>query len=524
MRRAVLTLVILCVASLRMTGDKAGGAGVADAVTQRGSNDTASLIDGQRNLREMLLSDRQRPVYHFVSPEGACVPFDPNGAIFWNGQYHLFYIFQDKRGHCWGHVSSKDLLHWRWHLTALAPKPGDPDTGIFSGNCFVNKKGEATILYHGISAGNCIATSSDKDLAHWTKRASNPVIPKPAPGSEAARLCRFVGDGFGWLENDTYYAVTGTVSLFKADTLDKWKYVGPFFAHDMPDVESGEDRACPHFCRIGDKYLFLCICHSKGTRYYLGDWKNNQFYPNFHARMNWDGGYCFAPSMLVDGKGRHVMWAWVEDCASQAPMTEGWSGVMTLPRILSLRDGGGLHIEPAEELKQLRMNPKVYEHVTLRNGASVPLEGVSGDCVEIAMTVKPGDAKRIGLRVRRSPDGSEQTPITFDLAQNQIRVDVSKSTLNDKVKYYARSLVPVENNHLVTEQVAPFALAKGKTLDVRVFLDHSIIEIYANGKQCVTQRVYPTRDDSLGIEFFCEGGGAEIESLQAWEMAPTNAW
>ncbi|MHC4543954.1 MAG: LamG domain-containing protein, partial [Planctomycetota bacterium] len=109
-----------------------------------------NLVTAQRQLRKKLLSDPHRPTYHFVTPEGRCMPFDGNGAIFWNGKYHLCYIFQDDRGHCWGHASSKDLLHWRWHSPALFPAPGDIDRGIFSGNCFVNKKGEATILYHGV--------------------------------------------------------------------------------------------------------------------------------------------------------------------------------------------------------------------------------------------------------------------------------------------------------------------------------------------------------------------------------------
>ena len=50
-----------------------------------------------RALRERLLSDPHRPGYHFVIPEGTGMPFDPNGAIFWNGRYHMFYIFQDER-------------------------------------------------------------------------------------------------------------------------------------------------------------------------------------------------------------------------------------------------------------------------------------------------------------------------------------------------------------------------------------------------------------------------------------------
>jgi sucrose-6-phosphate hydrolase SacC (GH32 family) len=63
-------------------------------------------------FREKLLSDPYRPGYHFIVPEGRCMPFDPNGAIYWQGRYHLFYIFQDKRGHNWGRVSSTDLFHW----------------------------------------------------------------------------------------------------------------------------------------------------------------------------------------------------------------------------------------------------------------------------------------------------------------------------------------------------------------------------------------------------------------------------
>jgi hypothetical protein len=76
-------------------------------------DDVPNQIAGQLKIRELFLSDPHRPIYHFVSFEGRCMPFDPDGAIFWNGKYHLCYIFQDERGHCWGHASTKDLLHWR---------------------------------------------------------------------------------------------------------------------------------------------------------------------------------------------------------------------------------------------------------------------------------------------------------------------------------------------------------------------------------------------------------------------------
>jgi len=96
-------------------------------------------------VSKRVCEDPLAPVYHFIAPEGDCMPFDPNGAIYWHGRYHLFYIYQDPAlpagGHCWGHASSPDLLHWTFHAPALKPEPGDPDVGIFSGCALVSKEG-----------------------------------------------------------------------------------------------------------------------------------------------------------------------------------------------------------------------------------------------------------------------------------------------------------------------------------------------------------------------------------------------
>ncbi|GAI97821.1 unnamed protein product, partial [marine sediment metagenome] len=185
------------------------------------------LIKHVRQLRARFLTDGHRPTYHFVVPEGLAMPFDPNGCIYWKGRYHLFYIFQNSElphgGHCWGHVSSLDLVHWIHHPTALVPQPGDPDKGIFSGNAFVNKQGEATILYHGCGVGNCIAISSDDDLNNWTKPPVNPIVSNPKEGDpDFGKYSSW--DPHGWLEGDTYYAIFGGVSptLFRSDDLINW--------------------------------------------------------------------------------------------------------------------------------------------------------------------------------------------------------------------------------------------------------------------------------------------------------------
>lgn len=195
---------------------------------------------------------------------------------------------------------------------------------------------------------------------------------------------------------------------------------------------------------------------------------------------------------------------------------------MTLPRVLSLGEDGTLRIEPIEELKQLRMHGKRIKHIRVVDGSPVTLGDVSGDCLELDTTIKPGDAKRFGIKVRCSPGGEEQTVIECDRSAKSLKIDVSKSSLED-IKYYTFCMRGGANPE-VTAQAAPFELKDGEKLQLRVFLDRSILEVFANARQCVTQRIYPARNDSVGVALFSEGGFVEIESLQAWQMAATNHW
>jgi sucrose-6-phosphate hydrolase SacC (GH32 family) len=493
------------------------------------SDDTVDRVAAQRALRETMLADPHRPTYHFVSPEGICGPFDPNGAIYWNGRYHLGYIFQNELGHCWGHASSADLLHWRHHSPMLVPNYGDVDRGIFSGNSFVGKGGEAVTLYHGVDAGNCIATSTETDLEHWTKLPSNPIVPIPEKGSSEEKLYRS-WDPHGWLEDDTYYAIFGgggfsgsAATIFKADTLDDWQYVGPLFDEDMPEVDDFEDVSCPDFFKLGNKHALLCISHPRGARIYLGDWKDEKFYPESHQRMNWPGGTFFAPESCLDKQGRRIFWAWVLDCKSA---DHGWSGTMSLPRILSLPEDGVLRIEPIPELRQLRQNERMHKNIRVEAGKAVRLDDIQGSTLELALTIDPGKAESFGVKVCVSPDGQEQTVIKCNPTAGILSVDIAQSTLDKSVYYktFAMNFMKLKDNHDVTRQVAPFTLQPGEKLNLRIFIDRSILEVFANDRQCITQMIYPTREDSVGVELFSDGGTIAVESLHAWDMAAPNPW
>jgi beta-fructofuranosidase len=485
------------------------------------------LINHSRELRAKLLSDPLRPTYHFVAPEGIAMPFDPNGCIYWKGKYHLMYIFQDLNlpngGHCWGHVSSIDLLHWTHHPTALAPLPGDPDQGIFSGNAFVNKRGEATILYHGCGVGNCIATSSEDNLVNWKKLPENPIVPSPKEGEpDFGKYSSW--DPHGWLEEDTYYAIFGggTPTLFKSDDLINWKYLNPFIKTENVWIDPDEDCSCPDFFKLGDKYMLLCISHKRGCRYYLGRFENETFYPESHARMNWAGGTCFAPESLVDDKGRRIFWAWVLDRRPiETQRVYGWSGVMTLPRVLSLAEDGTLQIEPIEELARLRLNHRKYENIEISADKEIVIDDIRGDSLELIVEMELQNAHEFGVTVRRSPDGLEQTVISCDPESKLLKIDFSKSSLDTNIKYWTLCMGGGDNPQ-VQSQEAPFELQKGESLKLRIFLDRSILEVFANGRQCITQQIYPTRNDSLGVSLFSRGGSTNVKSINAWDMAPAN--
>ncbi|MCX6908689.1 MAG: GH32 C-terminal domain-containing protein [Verrucomicrobia bacterium] len=465
-----------------------------------------------RQFRNHLLSDPHRPAYHFVIPEDYAGPFDPNGAIFWRGRYHLFYIYQENRVHCFGHVSSVDLIHWRQHPTPLYPTEGSADRGMFSGNCFINKRGEATMLFHGVGAGNCIATSSDDNLDRWTKLPSNPIIPNPKGKEPYASW-----DPHGWVEGDTYYALFGgnpgsgkPPSTFKATELDGWKYVGPFLHHEMPDVAANEDISCPDFFKLGNKRVLVCIAHNRGNRYYVGEWKNEQFVPEVHERMSWVDNTYFAPESLEAPDGRRILWGWIFDQRSgETKRASGWSGELALPRVLTLGDDNRLRQKPIEELRRLRHNEQTQQNIAVAADKEIVLSKIAGNTIELELQIEPQDAKQVGIKVCRSPDHEEETLVFYDAAEQKLKLDTNKSSLAEGPKKI---------------EAAPFALKPGELLTLRVFVDRSVVEVFANDRQAALRRIYPMRSDSLGVSVFANGGAAKVRQVKAWQMAPSNPY
>jgi beta-fructofuranosidase len=508
--------------------------------------DLLELVDNARAVRALVQSDPHRPIYHFVAPEGYAFPFDPNGAIYWKGKYHLGFIYQKcptrdfsfDSGHVWGHAVSTDLLHWTLYPDMLNFAEGDRERGIFSGGAFLSKDGVPHLIYHGFgAAANLLARATDDDLKVW-KKLPNPALNESTPPNESFS----VFDPCAWYDqkSDCYYQISGGMKpgLFKSRDMHEWEYLGDVINGENKMRHSFEDIACPAFFPVGDKSMLLFISHTLGAQYYIGDLSNDRFTPEQHGRMNWPGGSFFAIEQLNDAKGRNIIWGWITQHTKPPHLRDyGWSGIMSLPRVVSLDETGTLQINPPEELKLIRLQETRQDDIVLQSNQEIALQA-SGTSIELKIEFTGDGRSPFGIKVLASPDGREETIIRYEPAQEQLVIDFSRSSVAAPVSVPSFLFPQVgepgfhpetNDSHKpfldrVSAQKAPLKLRGGEALKLNVFLDRSVIEVFANGRQAMTQLVYPELQGSTGIKVFSGNETVRVKNIQSWMLAETNAY
>lgn len=464
-----------------------------------------------------------RPRFHLLPREGWTN--DPIGPIFWGGRYHLFHQANPEgafwaRPH-WGHFASADLVHWEHLPIAMSPTQDGVDAdGCYSG-CIVDHDGVATMYYTGVRGAvgpaqqqaTCVATSTDPDLRVWAKYPGNPVTVPPV----GYDLLGF-RDPFVWRDGDRWRQLVGSgiagrggaLFLYASTDLRSWTFLGPALIGD--GRAQGEDWTalmweCPALLPFGAPdgggSVLLVSLHDETRTHYpvamLGSFDGREFVPHRMQRMDFGPDY-YAPCVMVDARGRRICWGWAwEARAAGTQGVAGWAGVLTLPRVLT-DHGGRLGVEPLDELRRLRSTRLPVTAEPCADGWRAA--GAGGDTIEVLVDIAPVDGP-VGVRVRCSPDGAERTEITYDRARAVLRVDRDHASLDPGA--------------LGGVYEGPLALG-AEPLRLRVFVDRSLVEVYANGVTVATLRIYPSRPDSLGVEVFGPGGDPPVTRFEAYRM------
>lgn len=220
-------------------------------------------------------ADPLRPVYHFRPP--AQWTNDPNGTIYHDGWYHLFYQhnpFAPQWGPMyWGHARSRDLVRWEHLPIALAPSHELGETHCYSGCAAVNGQGQPLLFYTSVSLGKndqgknvqtrpCEqwAAVSDDWIA-WRKHPGNPMLPPQPDFREDWR------DPFFFRHEGRAFIVVGMcgpgTALYEAedDTLSRWTYRG---------LISDLSAECPNFFPLQGKFVYLSSPFN-AVEYRVGD-------------------------------------------------------------------------------------------------------------------------------------------------------------------------------------------------------------------------------------------------------------
>ncbi len=508
-----------------------------------------------------------RPRYHASVPGGWSN--DPNGTIWCGGKAHLFfqhYPYKPQWGTMhWGHLVSEDLIRWEPLPVALRPdQPYEAICGCCSGSA-IEKDGRLWLLYTAAQPTlqrQCLAVSDDGGV-RFQKDPDNPILTADMLSDEVSPLD--FRDPRLFEKDGRYYFIAGirllngaedrakaaamvdnpsaleelrspsagslsgaenenpglgNLCLCRSRDLRHWDYVGhlldpqPEFSpeyyalhgvYECPDYFELDGREVllsspQNLPRMGQRYQNI---HS--GLYLLGrlDFETGRFRVDTIGEL--DAGFDFyAAQTLKLPDGRIVMIAWKEMWDRSYPtQAEGWAGTYTLPRELRVRDGRLIQ-RPIRELETRRANPVTVEVLRVRDG-SAAVDGIAGNVLELHCKLRPGTARRAGLRLFRGTE--HETLLYADPAAGELVLDRSHSGL------------PLKGREKDV-RVRRCALDRSDEIELELFLDVSSLEVFVNGGVSVlTANVYPDPED-LGIAFFSEGGEAEFTEIRKYDIIP----
>ncbi|XP_030753212.1 uncharacterized protein LOC115880207 [Sitophilus oryzae] len=440
------------------------------------------------------------PTFHLAPPKGWMS--DPNGLQYFNGYYHFYFQHNPNSpvwgSMHWGHSKSTNMLKWEHLPFALEPSLPEDIDGIFSGSAVIND-GNLTVMYTGASGNlthqtQCLARSSDGLI--FEKLG---VVLKQDGNDSNFRDPRV------WRQGNSWFVVIGSITennrgevlLYQSDDLISWEYHGV-----LADANEtlGYMWECPDFFALGDKQILLInpqgmeqngydFQNLHQTGYFVGTWQPREEYIIEKGFREIDHGHDFyASQTFLAPDGRRILVSWMGMWESPFPeQGDGWAGMLTLPRELTLSEDGTIKIKPIKEVKDYRTEDVSYENSVNLNDNSIYVlkEQVSSNEIIIELDPVKSNASTYGVRL-----GDEGQGVSVYVDATKERLFLERS--------YPQFNISRSDRSVAVDLSIPIYLD--------IFIDNSSIEVFVNdGQSVLTSRIYPTELQRTLVVFHSEG-------------------
>lgn len=479
---------------------------------------------------ERYAGDILRPSFHGMPSAGWTN--ETHGATYYNGKYHVFFQKNPNGPYMsrlnWGHIVSDNLYKWEEDPTAISPEEAYDKKGCWSGCVFTDDEltgGKPNIFYTAVDYGRATiaqAQPADDDLLTWTKKSGNPVINgRPNGLTDDFRDCYVFRNG-----NDLYMIVgsskngIGVTTLHKYDKSTKtWSNDGKLFFSGSNANQDGTFWEMPNITKIGDKWLFTATPLNTGvgvrTLYWTGSINaDGTFAPDSRtpktvemAGFSKDGYGLLSPT-IFQKDGKTLMLGIVPD---KLPGSEnykmGYAHTYSLPREISLDSKGNLIQKPFSGLTAMRSETS-FKMTDFNLSAEKDLDPVKGRSLELSAKFVVGNGD-FGFSFLGN--GEQKVTLVYSPNTGMLSLDMSgiNRIVNDGV------FGGVYNYAL------PTPVAVGEEMTLKVFVDHSIIDIFVNDTYAASVRVFPRDVDAVKATAFVKNGSVKMTSLEAYVLDET---
>jgi len=457
------------------------------------------------NVNE-LYQETYRPQFHFTAKENWLN--DPNGLVYYKGEYHLFFQHNPKGlewgPNTWGHAVSSDLVHWRQLEHAIEP---DELGWIWSGSGAVDWKnsggfqtGDEKVLVTFYTAGDsivkpekpcvqCIAYSNDRGQT-WTKYEDNPVLGHIVGHNRDPKVIWYeptdnplapFNKGERWVM--ALFLDGNDYALFESPNLKEWTRIC--------DIHLPDTSECPDIFELpvdGDADNTKWVFWGGNGNHLIGTFDGRNFKAESEVlRTEW-GTNCYAAQTWSDipkSDGRRIQIAWMS--GGKYPGMP-FNQQMSFPCELTLRttpEGIRLYRQPVKEIETIHQKEHTWNDQKLKPGEKL-LSGISGDLWDIRAEIELGDATQVG----------------FTVQGEKIQYNVAEKQLSCLGKF--AHLEPLQ-----------------KRIQLQILVDRTSIEVFGNEGRISMSSCFLADLENTSLSIYASGGEAKVISMRVYELCST---